>query len=72
VTHFAAETRKRGEVAQSALGIWRTFIFSVREIFDENAYERFLARTNSARSVASYRAFLREREASILEKPRCC
>jgi hypothetical protein len=43
-----------------------------REIFDESAYDRFLLQTNSARSIASYRAFARERDASMQRKPRCC
>ncbi len=51
---------------------WRVFLAALREIFDESAYDRFLSRTHSARSVASYRAFLREREAGIARKPRCC
>ena len=42
------------------------------EIFDESAYDRFLLRTHASRSVASYRAFMRERDAAIQKKPRCC
>ena len=42
------------------------------EIFDESAYDRFLLRTHASRSVASYRAFTRERDAAMLKKPRCC
>jgi hypothetical protein len=42
------------------------------EIFDESAYDRFLLRTNAGRSIASYRAFTRERDAAMLKKPRCC
>lgn len=42
------------------------------EIFDESAYDRFLSRTRSARSIASYSAFMRDREASMAKKPRCC
>ena len=44
----------------------------LREIFDESAYHRFLQRTHTSRSVASYRAFTRERDAAMLKKPRCC
>ena len=44
----------------------------LREIFDESAYERFLLRTHAVRSVASYREFMREREATIVRRPRCC
>lgn len=42
------------------------------EIFDESAYDRFLLRTHASRSIASYRAFTRERDAAMLKKPRCC
>jgi hypothetical protein len=45
---------------------------TLREIFDESAYDRFLLRTNAGRSIASYRDFTRERDASMLKKPRCC
>jgi hypothetical protein len=43
-----------------------------REIFDESSYERYLLRTCASRSVASYRDFVRERDAAIMKKPRCC
>jgi hypothetical protein len=50
----------------------RTFRAALREIFDESAYDRFLLRTHASRSVTSYRAFTRERDAAMLKKPRCC
>lgn len=52
--------------------ILEIMIAVVREIFDESAYERFLIRTRAARSVSSYREFLREREDTAVRKPRCC
>jgi len=45
---------------------------TLREIFDESAYDRFLLRTQAERSVASYRAFMRERETVVARRPRCC
>jgi hypothetical protein len=58
------------------IGKTRAFFSTVRgmlrEIFDESAYDRFLLRTNASRTAASYRAFTRERDASMLKKPRCC
>lgn len=51
---------------------WRIILATLREIFDENAYDRFLKRTRTSRSVASYRAFMQERESSIVTRPRCC
>ena len=44
----------------------------LREIFDEAAYARFLARRGAAASVASYAEFLHETEHSRARKPRCC
>jgi hypothetical protein len=52
--------------------VWRTSAAVIREIFDENAYDRFLARTHSARSAESYRQFLREQEVGKARRPRCC
>jgi hypothetical protein len=50
----------------------QTLRAALREVFDESAYDRFLLRTNSSRSVGSYRDFTRERDAALLKKPRCC
>jgi hypothetical protein len=61
-------TRSAKRLAQ----FWVVFLSALREIFDEAAYERFLSRTDAARSVSSYRDFLREREAALARKPRCC
>jgi hypothetical protein len=52
--------------------IIRTLRATLREIFDESAYDRFLLRTHASRSVASYGAFTRERDAAMQKKPRCC
>ena len=49
----------------------RILISTLREIFDEAAYDRFLESTHTARSSKSYAAFWRERE-SKRPKPRCC
>jgi hypothetical protein len=45
---------------------------TLREIFDERAYDRYLARTNAPRGRASYRAFTTERISLTARKPRCC
>jgi len=44
---------------------------TLREIFDEAAYARFLERTHMASSRSAYAAFWRERENNA-PKPRCC
>ena len=45
---------------------------ALREIFDESAYQRFLAREGVAASRVSYAEFLREVEVSKARRPRCC
>ena len=49
----------------------RILISTLREIFDESAYDRFLESTHTTRSSKSYAAFCQERE-SKQPKPRCC
>lgn len=44
----------------------------LREIFDESAYERFLARRGLASSSAAYSEFLRENDVRRERRPRCC
>jgi hypothetical protein len=51
---------------------FQTLLATLREIFDENAYQRFLLRTGSTDSARSYRAFQREREAITATRPKCC
>jgi hypothetical protein len=51
---------------------WAVLRATLREIFDESAYDRFLLRKESSRSVASYRDFMQERAAAMSKKPRCC
>ncbi len=50
----------------------RTARAMLREVFDEAAYERYLARTCSQRCKESYRSFLDERQTVMARKPRCC
>jgi hypothetical protein len=57
---------------QRTLEAWRLLMATLREIFDENAYARFLAREGLTSSRAAYAAFLRERAAMIERRPRCC
>lgn len=57
---------------QLAQAFCRAVRLTLREIFDESAYSRFLALTKAERSRESYRAFLRDRESLMARKPRCC
>lgn len=45
---------------------------TLREIFDESAYDRFLLRSGIKHSAESYKIFMRERESTMAKKPRCC
>ena len=50
----------------------RILLATLREIFDEAAYARFLRRTQMQSSPAAYAAFWREREATQQRRPKCC
>ncbi|HYE25767.1 MAG TPA: hypothetical protein VEG32_11280 [Clostridia bacterium] len=45
---------------------------ALREIFDENAYARFLRSHRLEDSRESYRHYLRESDATRERRPRCC
>lgn len=45
---------------------------TLREIFDENAYDRFLARSGMPPSRAAYRAFWEETKRARERRVRCC
>lgn len=48
------------------------FSQTLREIFDENSYARFLARTGLANSSSAYAEYLHQ-ESHLKERcPRCC
>ena len=44
----------------------------LREIFDESAYERFLAQYQLTSSAAAYSSFSQERDRARARRPRCC
>ena len=50
----------------------RILLATLREIFDEAAYERFLGRTQMASSPAAYAAFCRDRDSNLAPRTRCC
>jgi hypothetical protein len=51
---------------------FRVLLATLREIFDEAPYARFLRRTGVASSPQAYEAFWRERESTQKTRPRCC
>ena len=48
------------------------FLATLREIFDESAYSRFLSQKQLASSRETYAAFRREYEIAKARRPRCC
>ena len=51
---------------------WKTLLHTLREIFDENAYSRFLAHHEMTSSREAYAQYLRESNLSRERRPRCC
>jgi hypothetical protein len=51
---------------------WRILVATLREIFDEAAYSRFLDRAGMASSREAYAAFRREFEEARAQRPKCC
>jgi hypothetical protein len=52
--------------------IFTRLVATLREIFDEAAYDRFLLRNHLATSPSAYAAFLEEHMAAKVRRPRCC
>jgi hypothetical protein len=50
----------------------RVFLATLREIFDEAAYSRFLSQRQLPSSRAAYASFRREYEVTKARRPRCC
>lgn len=49
-----------------------TVLATLREIFDEAAYARFLRRAGMVSSIESYAVFCREFEEAKTRRPKCC
>ena len=47
-------------------------VAALREIFDENAYQRFLDRSRLQSSTRAYAMFRQEHEQARFRRPRCC
>jgi hypothetical protein len=50
----------------------RILVATLREIFDEAAYERFLHRAKMDSSALAYAAFRAEFEEAKTRRPKCC
>jgi hypothetical protein len=51
---------------------WLTLTATLREIFDEAAYARFLRRAGMISSSEAYAEFQREFEEAKVRRPKCC
>jgi hypothetical protein len=79
-TDFSGSDRKSMILAESRMfGMLRkvkectgTFYATLREIFDESAYMRFLNRKQLVSSREAYAAFRQEYEVIKSRRPRCC
>ncbi len=49
-----------------------TVVATLREIFDESAYIRFLTRHGMSSGPSAYAAFLHEQEGIKARRPKCC
>jgi len=72
----AAERCSAGQ-PRTAVPTWfvaatRLLLSSLREIFDESAYSRFLARHRMSSCRSAYAAFLCEQEEIKARRPKCC
>jgi hypothetical protein len=57
---------------KTARNVYETLIQTLREIFEENAYERFLRNHGLVNSREAYAHYLRETSATRERRPRCC
>ena len=62
----------RRRCAQAFRQVLWLMLATAREIFDESAYQRFLAQRQLGSSRASYARFLREQETRRARQPKCC
>ena len=64
--------RTGASVSTWFVAVTALLLATLREIFDESAYTRFLARHSISSCPNSYAAFLREHGAAKARRPKCC
>ena len=74
---YATENgRKRSfagaEMVSTMVRAWSIVFATLREIFDESAYQRFLERKHIRSSPAAYSMFQCENNQAKARRPRCC
>lgn len=74
--HSAISSRHSAEkhpgLTQRVSMVFRTLVETLREIFDENAYARFLAEHGMTSGKKAYAEYLRESNLTRERRPRCC
>jgi hypothetical protein len=68
---YAQGMLTRAAVLTWFIGATRLLFSTLREIFDESAYSRFLSRREMSSCPSAYAAFLREQEAIKARRPKC-
>jgi hypothetical protein len=68
----SAAIKYAAAAAQDIAAALRIMIATLREIFDEAAYARFLQRHQMPSSPHAYASFLREKESVANRRMRCC
>jgi hypothetical protein len=64
--------RTKAAVSAWFFGATRLLLCTLREIFDESAYTRYLARHGMTSCPNAYAAFLREQEMTKARRLKCC
>lgn len=64
--------RASHSLARKLGNVLRLVYATLREVFDESAYARFLARNQVVSSRKAYAAFLVENDRAKARRPRCC
>jgi hypothetical protein len=63
---------KRGSLISVVFRVAKLVRATLREIFDESAYERFLGRSRMESSIKAYALFQKENDQAKSRRPRCC
>ena len=66
------EVRLKNGLSECVVSACALLVATIREIFDENAYARFISTHHLQSSRASYAAFLRENGYRRERRARCC
>ncbi len=69
---MSRELGRFGQLRRNFRAVGAVVVATLREIFDESAYARYLACGSISSSRENYAAFLREQAARSERRPRCC